>query len=160
MQLNYMTLKDSDYLTNIYILYAPITQCSSNDGHGPRSIGQIDPVDPADPRNGTRRSGGSDWIVWPAPKRRSKSIQHDGRLSNVLTTCFYTNNGHCIELCCQNDAICCEYDVILQKPNSLIWFTFLFLKYWYSGLSAVRMCSLYFIAETDWFFILCSMIGS
>ena len=28
-----MTLKDSDYLTNIYILYAPITQCSSNEGH-------------------------------------------------------------------------------------------------------------------------------
>ena len=89
---------------------------------GPRSIGRIDPVDPADPRNGTRCSGGSDRIVRHVPKRRSKSIQYGGRLSNVLTTCFYVNYGRCIELCCQNDTICCESDIILQKSTSLLRF--------------------------------------
>ena len=84
---------------------------------GPRSIGRIDPVDPADPRNGKRRSGGSDRIAWHVPKRRSKSIQYGGRLSNVLTTCFYTNNGRCIELCCQNDTLCYEPDIILQNST-------------------------------------------
>ena len=127
---------------------------------GPRSIGRIDPVDPADPRNGTRRSGGSDRIVRHAPKRRSKSIQYGGRLSNVLTTCFYMNYGRYIELCCQNDAICYESDIILQKSTSLLRFPSLFSKYWYSGLSAVRMCSLYFMVETDWIFILFSRITS
>ena len=81
-------------------------------------------------------------------------------LSNVLTTCFYMNYGRCIELCCQNDAICCESDIILLKSTSLLRFPSLFSKYWYSGLSAVRMCSLYFMVETDWFFILFSRIGS
>ena len=95
----------------------------------PRSIGRIDPVDPADPRNGTRRSGGSDRIVRHVPKRRSKSIQYGGRLSNVLTTCFYMNYGRCIELCCQNDAICCESDIILLKSTSLLRFPSLFSKY-------------------------------
>ena len=96
---------------------------------GPRSIGRIDPVDPADPRNGTRRSGGSDRIVRHVPKRRSKSIQYGGRLSNVLMTCSYMNYGRCINLCCQNDAICCESDVILQKSTSLLRLPSLFSKY-------------------------------
>ena len=58
-------------------------------------------------------------------KWRSKSIQHAGRLSNILT-CFYANNGHCIELCSKNDAIWYEYEVILQKSTSLMRFPFLF----------------------------------
>ena len=89
-------------------------------------FGQIDPVYPADPRNGTRRSGGSDRIVWHAPKRRSKLIEYGGRLSNVLTACFYTNNGRCIGLSSQNDAMACDYYVILQKSTSLIPSPFLF----------------------------------
>ena len=43
---------------------------------GSRSIGRNNPVDPADPRNGTRRSSGSDRIVWHVPERRSKSIKY------------------------------------------------------------------------------------
>ena len=102
--------------------------------------------------NATFRRIGSDR---PARlKRRSRSIQYGGRLSNVLTTCFYMNYGRCIELCCQSDAICCESDIILQKSTSLDRLPSLFSKYWYFGLSAVRMCSLYFMVETEWFFIL------
>ena len=35
------------------------------------------------------------------------------------------NYGRCIELCCQNDAICCESDIILQKSTSLQTYDFL-----------------------------------
>ena len=45
--------------------------------------------------------------------------------SNVLTKCFYSNNGRCFEMCRKNDAIYCEDDVILQKSTSLVRFPFL-----------------------------------
>ena len=51
----------------------------------PRSIGRIDPVDPADPCNGTRRSGGSDRLarpktaiqidpIWRTPEQRIDDV--------------------------------------------------------------------------------------
>ena len=67
-------------------------------------------------------------------KRRSKSIQYGGQLSNVLRTCSYSTNSRYIKECCQNDAICYESDAILQKSISLKQFPSLFSKYWQSWL--------------------------
>ena len=118
---------------------------SRTEMYGLRSIGRIDLVDPTDLRNRTGRSGGLDRLVrW---KTQSKSIQYGGRLSNVLTTCLCITYIRYIDVCCQNDAHCYESDVILQKSTSLIRLLSLFSKYWYSGLSAVRLYSFYFIAE-------------
>ena len=55
----------------------------------------------------------ADRIIWHVQKQQSKSIQYGGHLSNVLTMCFYSTNSRYIKVCCQNDAICYEFDVIL-----------------------------------------------
>ena len=97
--------------------------------------------------SGTSQSGDPNWSNMAdalAMSWRRVSIQITTAVSNFLA---------------KKDAIACEYDVILQKSTLLIPSPFLFWKYWYSGLSSVRMCSLYFMSETDWFFILFSRIG-
>ena len=112
---------------------------------GPRSIGRIDPVYPADACNGTRRSIGSSGMSENIGSNVADALATYWRRIYIQITAAVSN---------------CVAKMTQFVVNTMSFYRNQLQSSLYSGLSTVRMRSLYFMAETDWFFIPCSRIGS